>query len=274
MSGPEELIAFARERHEPIATFCLFSGGNDSTVLAHRCRDAYDALVFIDTGTAVPGVVEHVRSMAAWLDKPLRIYAAGNAYRRMVLGGTIISRGQRAGQPEQGHGFPGPGQHGTAYTRLKERQIEAVLRDAKVGHPRSARVLFLTGVRRAESARRSSRGPITERYAAIFCNPLIDWTDEEMRTYRARFAFPPNDVSALLHRSGECNCGAFASPGERGMLQSLWPEWFERTIASLEREAEAAGISACRWGERPGKPVAGGPLCAQCVLTLPDGESL
>jgi 3'-phosphoadenosine 5'-phosphosulfate sulfotransferase (PAPS reductase)/FAD synthetase len=167
-------------------------------------------------------------------------------------------------------GFPGPAQHARAYTRLKERQIEAALKDTKAGQPRRSRVMFLTGVRRAESARRATRHPITRRGGAVFVNPLIDWTDTEMDTYRAGHALPESDVAALLHRSGECNCGSFAAPGEREMLRSLWPDWFERTIASLEREAEAAGIPACRWGERPPDGLTGevGPMCSSCELRL------
>lgn len=259
---PDELIAAARAEHKPIATFCLFSGGGDSAVLAHRCRDDYDALVFIDTGTAVPGVVEHVERFAAWLDKPLKVYDSGDEFRRMVLG----EGEERRGENWRPLGFPGPGQHGRAYNRLKERQIESVLRDAKVGRSRNSRVLFLTGVRRAESSRRSNRRPITRRFSAVFVNPLIDWTDAQMRAYRVEHSLPESDVAALIHRSGECNCGAFAAPGEREMLRSLWPDWFERTIASLEREAVAAGIPACRWGERPVDVPAGdaGPMCSSC----------
>lgn len=261
----DDLIAKARGEHAPIATFCLFSGGGDSAVLAHRCRDDYEALVFIDTGTAVPGVCEHVERFAAWLGKPLKVYNSGDAFRRMVLGGETPA-----------FGFPGPAQHGRAYTRLKERQIEAALREAKVGHPRNARVLFLTGVRRAESARRSTRHPITRRSSAVFVNPLIDWTNAEMRAYRTEHALPESDVAALIHRSGECNCGSFAAPGEREMLRSLWPDWFERTIASLEREAEAAGIPACRWGERPPDAPAtdAGPLCSSCEMRFEFEEAV
>ena len=51
---PVGLIEEAKERWTPIKTFCLFSGGGDSGVLAHRCRDHYDALFYIDTGTAIP----------------------------------------------------------------------------------------------------------------------------------------------------------------------------------------------------------------------------
>ena len=50
---------------------------HDSTVLAHRCREHYQALAWIDTGTAVPGVAEFVVEYADWLGKPLRVLDAG-----------------------------------------------------------------------------------------------------------------------------------------------------------------------------------------------------
>jgi len=255
----------------------LFSGGNDSTVLAHRCREHYQALVWIDTGTAVPGVEEFVREYADWIEKPLRILRAGDAYRVMVLGDLVwwarfitahdrepglsieefIARDQRrhghASGGELGqvpHGFPGPGAHGRAYSRLKERQITALLRESKEGHPRTARVLFLSGIRRAESQRRSKREAVGRlgSSSAVFASPLIDWTGQEMRDYRRAHEIPESPAAALLHRSGECNCGAFAkADGERAMLKALYPEFFAG-IEKLEREAEAAGVRWCRWG--------------------------
>lgn len=274
---PEQWIAQAKERWSPIRTFCLFSGGNDSGVLAHRCHDAYEVLLFIDTGLAVPGVEKHVEEFAAWLDKPLMKVHAGTAYRAMVLGGRTMSNGQS----EPAHGFPGKGQHGKAYSRLKERQIEQVVRCTKIGHPRSASVLFLSGVRRDESRRRSKRLPLTEHHSAKYCNPLIEWTNEEMRDYREEHDLPESDVAALLHRSGECNCGAFAdAEAERAMLKSLWPEWWAATIETLEAEAEAKGIRWCRWGgyDLDGNQAAGsgpepGPLCSGCPTQLALGAS-
>ena len=254
---PEQWISEATERWSPVAKVCLFSGGHDSTVLAHRCRDHYDLLAWIDTGTAAPGVEKFVREYAAWIEKPIWVLASGTAYRELVL--KI--------------GFPGPGQHGRAYQRLKERRIEDILRTMKLGHPRTASVLFLSGVRRAESGRRAKRMPLAERRSAKFCSPLIEWTDEEMRDYRAEHELPESDVAALLHRSGECNCGSFAAPGEREMLASLWPEWFDATIAGLEDEAEKAGQRYCRWGgfdsggNRAGSERAeAGLLCTDCQL--------
>ena len=55
-----------------------------------------------------------------------------------------------------------------------------------------------------------------------------------MRRYRGELELPQSDVAALMHRSGECNCGSYANPDEREMLASLWPRWFERTIRAVE----------------------------------------
>lgn len=250
--SPDEIVQRARAEHHPVASFCLFSGGHDSTVLAHRVRDTYQCLMHIDTGTAVPGVLEFVQEYADWLGRPLLVYRARDAFRRLVL--------------EHG-GFPGPAGHGRAYTRLKERGIEALVRDFKTGFKRTDTVMLLTGKRRAESARRAkTTAGIEKRGGQLYVNPLIDWTDAQMRAYRREHELPQSDVAALIHRSGECNCGAFAAPGEREMLRSLWPSWFEATIGSLEREAEARGIAACRWGERPPEAEPGdvGPLCSSC----------
>ncbi len=279
-ADPDNLATGAKRRWSPIKTYCLFSGGNDSTVLAHRCHDHYDALCYVDTGTAVeecngPSVLAHVQTVAALLDKPLVVMAAGDAYRMMVLGGKTLKRGARAGTTEPGYGFPGPGQHGKAYSRLKERQLEALVRDTKRGHRRSASVLLLSGVRRAESQRRATRMPLTERGSQKFVNPLIDWSNKAVARYRTAHQLPQSDVSALLHRSGECNCGAYASAqDERAMLSSLFPQTWGR-IAQLEADAQARGIRWCRWG---GYDLAGnratdisteraGLLCQNCQQT-------
>jgi DNA (cytosine-5)-methyltransferase 1 len=298
---PDELIAAACAEHEPVAVWCLFSGGNDSTVLAHRCREHYDGLAWIDTGTAVPGVAEFVAEYANWLGKPLRVLHAGDAYRQMVMGDLVwwarfitahdrepglsieefIARDTREHDRASGgmlgqvpHGFPGPGAHGRAYMRLKERQLMALLRESKVGHPRRARVLFLSGIRRAESRRRAKREAINRvpGKAAVFVNPLIDWTGEDMRRYRCQHDIPESAAAALLHRSGECQCGAFANASqERAMLRALYPEFFA-TIEALEAEAQAAGIRWCRWGgydihgDRAGEVAREKPglLCESC----------
>ncbi|HMJ02954.1 MAG TPA: phosphoadenosine phosphosulfate reductase family protein [Conexibacter sp.] len=261
----------------PIKTVCLLSGGGDSTVTAHRCRDFYDELAFIDTGTALPGVRDFVIAFAAWLGKPLRIFDSGDAYRNLVLGDdrwwsfytrerrrsesvsdfvvrTTPSRRRGDGLGNAPQGFPGPGGgHRAAYARLKERQVEALLREAKRGRGRRERVALLSGARRYESRRRSMTQGVEGwrlRKSQLWINPLNDWRNEEMVAYRQEHGIPQSDVAALLHRSGECNCGAYMSVGEIQDVRALFPDWHRDTILPLEAEARAAGLPRQVWGER------------------------
>lgn len=268
---PEDVIEDAGENYGPFKeTVCMFSGGNDSLAVAHRCREHYDMLVWVDTGTAVPGVREFVEEMAVWLKKPLRIYAPpAGQYERIVLGGVKPS-----GVTCKPNGFPGPAMHPRCYRDLKERAIEAMRRDLK-GGDRKARVLALSGIRRAESKRRAFRRDVTKNGALIWCNPIIDWTSRDLLAYRREHDLPQSDVAALIHRSGECNCGAFARRGEREELKLWFPDWFAQTIEPLEEAARAAGLKHSLWGARwaeEGEPGHTGPMCSDCQLRLEDGQ--
>jgi phosphoadenosine phosphosulfate reductase len=165
------------------------------------------------------------------------------------------------------HGVPGPGAHRYPYVNLKERQLDRLIRDHKARW--NDRILLLTGARRNESQRRMGQAVEVKRDGCtVWCNPLIDWTDGDMRAYRMRHQLEQSDVAALLHRSGECNCGAFAGPGERAMLEALFPAWFERVIGGAEEAARSCGKWPS-WGERPprSRVSAAGPLCSGCAST-------
>jgi 3'-phosphoadenosine 5'-phosphosulfate sulfotransferase (PAPS reductase)/FAD synthetase len=309
---PEAIIADALENAggPVIRTVCLFSGGGDSIVVAHRCRDLYDELAHIDTGTALPGVREHVERIARELDKPLRILENGpDVYRRLVLGDEVWWRRFRAAAIREGDltiatfvrreagtrkpgdglgnaplGFPGPGGgHRAAYARLKERQVERLVRDTKaeLGASRRARVALLSGARLGESRRRrvtNADGPYRLRKAQLWINPVHWWTNEEMRAYRREHRIAVSDVAALLHRSGECNCGSYIGKDERADLEALFPDWVDAVIRPLEAEARDLGVPRCVWGERldTGRAGARGaieevddaPLCSDCQLSL------
>jgi 3'-phosphoadenosine 5'-phosphosulfate sulfotransferase (PAPS reductase)/FAD synthetase len=250
----DKLVVDAIVDHEPSSMFALFSGGNDSAVLTAWARMRFgrrlDAAVFIDTGTALPGVREFVEAFCANRYLPLIVLEAGDAYQRMV----------------RKHGLPGPGAHLYPYVWLKERQLDRLIRERKT-HPRD-RIVLLTGARRAESQRRMSKAvPVWRSGSTVWVNPLLDWTNADMRAYREQHGLEQSEVAALIHRSGECNCGAFAGPGEREELRSLWPEWFEENIAPLERIAAGRGLP-CVWGERARRPIDDGNvglLCSDCV---------
>lgn len=274
---PDAMVARAREQYPIVARLCMFSGGNDSLVLAHRMREHYDFLFHMDTGTGVDegpefSVRAFVQQFAQQIDKPLLVYspAPGDSYESVVL---------NLG------GFPGPAGHGRVYTRLKERQEEDALRQAKriFGSSRFDAVMFLSGKRREESKRRGKTTVGIEKKkgsSRIYVNPLIDWTRHDMRDYRREHSLEPSPVAALLHRSGECNCGAFSKTDEeRLMLENYCPRTWAR-IAALEQRSEAQGERWCRWGgydlngiqatreDEPEPDAEAGVACSSCEFRL------
>lgn len=265
---PWKVYTDAMVEHDPSHVFALFSGGNDSVVITHWAKrnmgKRLNAVVHIDTGTAVPGVRKFVENFCGLYELPLLVYEAGDAYWTQV----------------RKHGFPGPYGHRFAYVNLKERQLDALVREHKTHH--FDRIMLLSGVRRAESDQRMGRVvPFNRVDCTVWCSPLIDFTHGDMWDYRRQYALPESNVAALLRRSGECNCGAYASAQqERIMLKQFWPDWWA-TVEDLEREVEAAGIEWCRWGgwdadytQRASKKTdedrfgiagsQGGPMCDDC----------
>lgn len=255
----DQLVTDAIVTYNPSKTFVLFTGGGDSSVLLSWAKRTYghkiDAAVYINTGTAIepdpddaadttPSCIEFAQAFCDNRGVPLIVLDAGDAYKRMCLR----------------YGVPGPGAHRYAYVWLKERQIDRLIREHKTRH--RDRILLLAGARRDESVQRMKNAePLSRDGCQVWCNPLIDWTYQDMRDYRERVGMEQSPVAALLHRSGECNCGAYGE-GERDMLKALFPRWFERVIAPLERACEKKGLP-CVWGKRWAKPVSDktGPMC-------------
>lgn len=293
----------ARENTPVIRTICLTSGGGDSTVLAHQCRDLYDELFHIDTGTALPGVRSFVEDFADFIEKPLRVVEGKDAYRQLVLGDDewwdIYDESKKPGQsPEDFRrecmevletkkermdmlmhrapmGFPGPAGHRFAYQALKEPQLLTGLRDIKVEFgdgSQKQRVLLLSGVRMDESQRRkmagAAQGYWERKGNQVWVNPLLDWKNQEMAEYRRDHKLPVSDVTALTHRSGECNCLAFATKGEPAFIRQMYPDWYAEYVEPLEKAAFEKGLEHWQWGWGAGEPPVGGvgPLCQGCEI--------
>lgn len=241
----------------------LFSGGNDSTVLAHLMRVHATHFAHCNTGIGIEQTREFVRHVAADWGIPLieKHPGEGNTYRELVMA----------------KGFPGPAMHWKMYQRLKERALRQV-RAELVKNPRRERVLFIAGRRRAESARREAREiPEMERVGSVvWVSPLVHWSNQDILEYRKRFDVPRNEVADLLHMSGECLCGAFASKGELDEIGMFFPEMRDE-IKQLEDEVRSAGTvrpERCAWGwgadrQRPSKS---GPLCSSCDSRLFPGQ--
>jgi 3'-phosphoadenosine 5'-phosphosulfate sulfotransferase (PAPS reductase)/FAD synthetase len=254
------IIDRARAEFGPIVrSFLMVSGGNDSMVVLDACAWAADEVVHINTGCGIPQTTEFVRRIVPeWSGFELTELHPPLSFRDVVLDGKLFG------------GFPGPGAHAFIYTRLKERAVEALLRDRRTKH--GQRFMLLTGIRNDESRRRMGyASPIDRKGGQVWVNPLMRWTNALMAEYRAEVALPVNEVTKHLHMSGECLCGAFARPGEKEEVGFFYPEW-RAYIEEIEAEAVARGLPNCVWGERPAKKgqAVAGPMCASCTLWAED----
>ncbi len=266
-----ELIASAideyvtRTGHELAGVVTLYSGGNDSTVLAHLMRQHSTHHGHANTGIGIERTRQFVRETSAAWGIPLLERCApleADSYRTLVLE----------------RGFPGPGQHFKMFQRLKERALREIRR-LLVTNGRQQRVLFVAGRRRSESARRSTIVELERVDSVVWVSPLADWTKLDLNTYRLMAArrgdpVPVNEVTNLAHMSGECLCGAFAKRGELEELEYWFPDDIA-AIRALEVELEHRHdipAERRRWGwgayrdDPPSPSSTTGRLCSSCEV--------
>lgn len=237
----------------------LFSGGNDSTTLAHIFRERATHAAHANTTIGVEQTRQFVREVCRDWELPLIEKTPPRErdhYRSLVLD----------------QGFPGPGHHFKMFQRLKERALIEVRREL-VSNPRKERVVFIAGRRRQESKRRA-HVPAMERVGStVWVSPLISWTKLDMNTYRLmRGDVPVNEVSDLIHMSGECLCGSFASRGERQEVEFWFPDAFTevRELEALiaDRDDIPERRKTWGWGAEKGAKVVQSPktgrLCTSC----------
>lgn len=252
--GVESMVVGEGKRLAGVAI--LYSGGNDSTCLAHMFRGRADVAVHANTTIGIEETRAFVRETCASWGLELREYfpPEGSSYRDLVLD----------------QGFPGPGMHWKMYQRLKERCLRQA-RKQIVSDPRRERVVFLAGRRRTESARRANVPELNREGSVVWVSPLVNWTKTDLFTYRDWAGdVPRNRVSDLIHMSGECLCGAFAHKDELAEVEMFFPE-VAAEIRSLEDEVRAAGHpeKKCRWGwgateKLTPEDLRSGPLCSSC----------
>lgn len=241
----------------------LYSGGNDSTTVAHLFLGLATHAVHANTTIGVEQTRQFVRDTCAAWNLPLIEKYAPQTYADLV----------------RAHGFPGPGHHFKMYQRLKERCLDAARIDLGVHRSRTKRALFIAGRRRDESARRADIPFHEADGSVIWVSPLAEWTKLDLNTYRLMNPdVPRNPVADSLHMSGECLCGSFAKVGELEMVGDYFPEVREE-IEALELEIrDRDDIPPHRrtwgWGPHngdvaPTRRPRVGRLCSSC--DAPDG---
>lgn len=236
--------------HRPRVAVAMFSGGYDSLATTHLTMTwaadrGYPAKVaHLITGTGIRETHDYVRQTCATYGWSLVEY---DARQNVRADGTPDPQDYES--MVLSYGFPGPWMHRKMYSRLKERSIERLIREHK--QVLTDCILLASGKRRQESARRTRTTTLPhERLGArLWANPLIDWSKDDVLDYKALHGLPNNMVVDLLHRSGECNCGAFAQPGELDEMELWFPEtgcWLRK----LEARVKAAGFP-WGWEEAP-----------------------
>lgn len=224
------------DRRKVAAVAVLYSGGNDSTVLAHLFRNRATVAIHANTGIGIEQTRQFVRDTCEqWGLRLIEKHPpTGSTYRELVID----------------QGFPGPGHHWKMYQRLKERCLRQARKEL-VDNPRTERVVFLAGRRRTESARRADIVEMEREGSTVWVSPLALWTALDMSTYRLmRGDVPVNEVSELIHMSGECLCGSFAHDGELDEI-GFWFPGVKAEIEELENAVACAGrVPAwkARWG--------------------------
>jgi 3'-phosphoadenosine 5'-phosphosulfate sulfotransferase (PAPS reductase)/FAD synthetase len=262
----EEIVAKAKEEHKPSRTIVLFSGGNDSLVLLDAMAKHADEVAHINTGIGIPDTTDFARKVGASYGLPYSEWSPPKGYEELVLTEKVLD------------GVPGPGIHHIIFQRLKERCVREMLRTYQ--QKRGERFLLLTGVRKAESKRRMGYDePVDRNGREVWVNPLFWWGNDEMHRYREERELLINPVSANLHMSGECLCGAMADQGadreERAMIRFFYPA-FDARLSSIEAECHKARKTYCEWGVK--RPNAGKDeaerMCQSCAYRLFDPDEL
>lgn len=189
--------------------------------------------------------------------------------------------GDKPGEPEPYlPGFPGGAKsHMRFYYYLKQRAIDGHVRN--VEQHRGDRIGLVTGIRSAESVRRMTGTfalPFYREGAKVWLNPILDWTDQDKNRYMRKHGLPRNPVVDLLHRSGECLCGAFTAKDEFREIELWYPEAAQR-IRDLEAQVQEAlpDLEAGRyWGRRGERENPDQlhflPMCVGCVKDDPDRD--
>jgi 3'-phosphoadenosine 5'-phosphosulfate sulfotransferase (PAPS reductase)/FAD synthetase len=228
--------------------------------LASTYAPQFDGCAFINTGTGVDETRDYVIATCSQFNWLLRELHPPVSFEEIVLR----------------WGFPGPAGHTVIYNRLKERPLRVLVRDNKpstcqlCGWPRKnhgspsnlkfpcghsfvhQNVMLVTGVRKQESDRRMGHIVAMQKEGCrIWVAPLVNWDQTDRYHYITQNNLPNNPVTDILCRSGECNCGCYAKPGEMAELEQYYPKT-ALYLHGLEAKAKEAGVH-CVWGTRPPK---------------------
>lgn len=243
----------------PKHVLLLFSGGHDSLCSTHYAatylkeRGVHFTVYHGNTGIGIPqtrNFVYEVCERYGW-----ELYegqAKPDAYKDYV----------------RDYGFPGPAHHFIMYRNLKEKPLKHYVSRIKSSIYARENVLLVTGIRQSESKIRMGYKDATKKeYSSIWCSPLFDWSEDDIKDYMSDNSLPRNPVKDKICISGECLCGAFAKHSEWVEIKHEFPDVAEK-INDLHQMAVEAG-KPWPWASNPSEfkkhNISGQPSMFMCV---------
>ena len=253
-------ITVAIREHDAKKVFGLFSGGHDSLCSTHvaSLHPDFAGAIHCNTGIGIPETTSFVRDTCEQHGWPLYEYQARERNGLPIYDDMCL----RLGMPG------GPMAHSSQYHVLKEEQISKAVREHRVG---DSPVALVTGIRKKESTRRmhnviSTPFRLEEKKHRLWVNPILEWSALDVNQYIVAQGLTRNLVVDLIHRSGECLCGALARPEELKEIAYWFPEVGAR-IYRLEKACYDKRLPF-QWGQkkvaRPPIEQLELPMCQSC----------
>ncbi len=213
MNSPQQILSNAILEWQPKSLVALFSGGYDSAVTVHLLHrlDTHGLpirVAAIDTQLAADGWAEYVQAVADKQGWDFKIYKSDKAWQQFLT--LVIHQGCPYTRK----------MHKYVFQKIKGRVIEAIHMAMKEelrgvvappltkGQVRGAKTLFLSGMRRAESAFRKEAQEVQRigHSNRIFAAPIVHWSQEDCDLYRVENGLPDNPFYGTVKGSGDCQC--------------------------------------------------------------------
>jgi len=245
-----------------VQEYALFSGGHDSLVATHLASQSpnFRGVIHLNTGIGIEETREFVHKTCRDYGWPLHEYFARQRNGMPIYDDMCL----RLGMPG------GPRAHSSQYHVLKEEGLEKAIAQLR---GKAKAIILVSGIRKEESKRRM-RNAISVPYREeldkhrIWTAPILEFTALDVEDYIQSHELPENQVVRLLHRSGECLCGALARPEELKEV-ALWYPAIAKRIWALERACHEKRLPYA-WGAKrvdfPPIEQMELPLCQDCEL--------
>lgn len=239
---PEEVINELINTHKKTDFYVLYSGGKDSSSVAHfiaeNYPDNFKGVVFTNTGISSPITRKFALDYTKKMGWNLTMTWAHKTYYDIVMRG----------------GFPAPAYHRIVMGYLKSQSWRRFM-DSKLQAGEKA--CFISGVRKKESMVRDkikfyTKKPIDVDGRMVFAKPFLYKNGEQLYQYFIENGLKKSPAYEWANKSGECWCGCFSGGVfEIKMIEKYDPFLF-KTIKWLEKELQLHGTPTAKkrplWG--------------------------